>query len=317
VKILKSGEIFHLKTPVITTGTFDGLHLGHQKVLAQTVAIAKQINGTPIVLTFWPHPRHVLKKEDFKLLTTFDEKKQLFSKLGIENVFYQPFTIDFAQLSSEEYVEKILVEKLKVKVLVVGYDHQFGKERTGKFETLGELAEKFNFKLERVIAIDMQGLNISSTKIRNAIEIGNVNNANKMLGYDYFISGIVVEGFKMGRKIGFPTANIKLHDELKLLPANGVYAVYGEVEGKIYSGMLNIGYRPTTENQTHVKTIEINIFNFSKEIYNMPMTIYFIEKLRDEVKFKNIDELKNQLNIDKENAQKLLKSLPKMPNSLF
>ncbi|MBI5541194.1 MAG: bifunctional riboflavin kinase/FAD synthetase [Bacteroidia bacterium] len=306
----------NLTYPVITTGTFDGLHLGHQKVLAETIRIANKYNGTPSVLTFWPHPRHVLGKGEFSLLNTFEEKKQLFNNLGIEHVFYQPFTLDFAKLSSEEYVEKILVKKLKVKVLVVGYDHQFGKERTGKFETLGELAEKFNFKLERVAALDMDGLNVSSTKIRTALEVGNVNQANKMLGYDYFISGTVVEGFKVGREIGFPTANIKLTDDKKLLPTDGVYAVYAKVEEKFYQGMLSIGYRPTFENQPHVRSVEVNLFNFSKEIYNMPIAIYFIERLRDEVKYKSIDELISQLHIDKENSINLLKSTPKMPDCL-
>lgn len=302
--------------PVITTGTFDGLHLGHQKVLAETIRIANKHNGTPVVLTFWPHPRHVLGKGDFNLLNTFEEKKQLFSDLGIKHVYYQPFTLDFAKLSSEEYVEKILVEKLNVKVLVVGYDHQFGKERTGKFETLGELAEKFNFKLERVGALDMEGLNVSSTKIRNALELGNVCQANKMLGYDYFISGTVVEGFKLGRELGFPTANIKLTDNKKLLPTDGVYAVYGKVEDKIYPGMLSIGFRPTFENQPHIRSVEVNFFNFSKEIYNEPITIYFIERLREEVKYKSVDELIAQLHVDRENAMNLLKSTPKMPDCL-
>ena len=315
--VIENGEILKLKHPVITTGTFDGLHLGHQKVIAKTISIAKQKNGTPVIFTFWPHPRHVLGKGSFNLLNTLEEKRLLMSRLGVEYVYCQTFTKDFANLSSEEYIKNILVDKIGVKTLVVGYDHQFGKERTGKFDTLGEFAKQFGFELHKVEALDFNGLNVSSTKIRNALEIGDINQANKMLGYDYFISGTVVEGLKIGRTIGFPTANIKLNDDLKLLPSNGVYAAYAELDGIIYSGMLNIGFRPTIDNKSQIKTIEINLFNFSKDIYNMPIRIYFIKKLRDEIKFNGLEELTNQLKHDKEDSQKLLLSIPKMPDSLI
>ena len=316
MRVIENGEMLQLKHPVVTTGTFDGLHIGHQEVISQTVSISKKKNGTPVVFTFWPHPRHVLGKGDFSLLNTFEEKRSLFRRLGVEYVYYQPFTKEFSNLSSEEYVKNILVDKIGVKTLVVGYDHQFGKERAGKFDTLGELAEKNNFEVFKVEALDLNGLSVSSTKIRNALEIGNVVQANKMLGYDYFISGTVVEGFKMGREIGFPTANIQLTDDLKLLPSDGVYAVYSEIDGEFFSGMLNIGYRPTIENQPKIKSIEINLFNFSRDIYNMPMKVYFIERLRNEIKFNGLDGLIAQLNIDKENSQKLLLSLPNLLQSL-
>ncbi len=306
-----------IKYPVITTGTFDGLHLGHQKVLSETIRIAKKYNGTPAVLTFWPHPRHVLGKGEFSILNTFDEKKRLFTDLGIEHVYYQPFTLDFAQLTSDEYVQKILVDKLNIKVLVVGYDHQFGKERTGKFETLGDLAKIFNFKLERVEAFDINGLNVSSTKIRNALQNGNVDDANNMLGYDYFISGKVVEGNKIGRKLGFPTANIELSDPLKMLPADGIYAVYSKISGVIYRGMLSIGFRPTFSDQPRIRTTEVNLFDFDRDIYNENISVYFIKKLRNEIKFANQEELKMQMANDKVSSRNILKDQPRFLSRLM
>jgi len=317
MRVIENGEMLQLTHPVVTTGTFDGLHLGHQKVIAKTMAIAKQCNGTPVVFTFWPHPRFVLKKGDFKLLNTFEEKKILFRNLGVKYVYYQLFTKEFANLSSEEYVKNILVDKIGVKTLVVGYDHQFGKEHRGRFDILSTLAQQYNFDLIKVDALNINGLKVSSTNIRSALKSGNILRANKMLGYDYFISGTVNQGFKMGKKIGFPTANLDLPSNLKMLPANGVYAVYAKIENEFFTGMLNIGYRPTFKNQPRVKSIEVHLFKFSKDIYNVPINIYFINRLRDEIKFNQPDELIKQLYIDMENSKKMLNSLPKMPDSLI
>jgi len=317
VREINANEKFKLINPVVTTGTFDGLHAGHQKVIAKTIEIANKIKGTPVIITFWPHPRFVLGKGEFNLLNTFEEKNQLFKEMGIEHVYYQKFTLDFAQLSSEEYVKQILVDKIGLKTLVVGYDHQFGKKRSGKFETLGDLADKYGFALEKVDALNINELSVSSTKIRALLESGKIPEANQMLGYSYFISGKVVEGFKNGRKIGFPTANIGLTDNLKMLPEDGVYAVYAGVENKIYKGMLSIGYRPTFTQQPHVKSIEVNLFDFSSDIYNSSICVYFIQKLRDEFKYASIEELKNQMSIDKENAQSILIGKPIFPKKLM
>lgn len=312
-----NSEKFSIKNPVITTGTFDGLHLGHQKVISHTINIAREKNGTPVILTFWPHPRLVLGKGDFNLLNTFEEKNQIFKDLGVEHVYYQKFTPEFAQLSSEEYVKTILVEKFGVHTLVVGYDHQFGKERTGKFETLGDLAFKYGFSLEKVDALNVNSLSVSSTKIRNLIENGNVCESNKMLGYDYFIEGTVVEGHKIGAKLGFPTANIKLSDTKKMIPGDGIYAVYAKVNEKTYKGALNIGFRPTFPDQLHEKSIEVNLFDFSDTIYNAPVSVYFIKKLREEIKFKTVDDLISQMHLDKENAKTVLNGEPKFPRNLM
>ena len=310
-------EISKLYNPVITTGTFDGLHLGHRKVLSETIRIAKKYNGNPVVLTFWPHPRHVLGKGDFSLLNTLEERKELFKKMGIKHIYVQLFNKEFSSLSSADYVKEILVDKLRVKVLVVGYDHQFGKERSGKFDTLGLLATQFDFKLEQVQVLDMEGMNISSTKIRHALEIGNLSFANQMLGYDYFINGKVIDGHKKGRELGYPTANLELSDSLKMIPKDGIYAVNVCVKEKFYKGMLSIGFRPTFPDQPHIRTVEVNIFDFNEEIYNQNITVYLIERLRDEVKFSNIDELKNQMAMDKINSLKILKSSPQFSERLM
>jgi riboflavin kinase / FMN adenylyltransferase len=317
VREINKSEKFSINNPVITTGTFDGVHLGHQKVILHTINIAKKKNGTPVILTFWPHPKLVLGKGDFNLLNTFEEKKQIFKDLGVEHVYFQKFTPEFAQLSSEEYVKTILVEKFGVHTLVVGYDHQFGKERTGKFETLGDLALKYGFSLEKVDALNVNTLSVSSTKIRHLIENGNVCESNEMLGYNYYIEGTVIEGHKIGRKLGFPTANIKLSDAKKMIPGNGVYAVYAKVNEKIYKGALSIGYRPTFPDQLHEKSIEVNLFDFSDTIYNAAISVYFIKKLREEIKFNKVDDLISQLNLDKENAKTVLNGEPKFPRKLM
>jgi len=317
VQEIENGDIIKLNNPVVTIGTFDGLHLGHQLVISKTIEIAKKKKGTPVVFTFWPHPRFVLGKGNFSLLNSFDEKKVLFKRLGVKYVYFQPFTKEFANLTSHEYVKNILVDKIGVKTLVVGYDHQFGKNRDGRFETLGELAKLYNFELFKVNSFDISDITVSSTKIRIAIEEGNITIANKLLGYDYFISGTVIDGSKIGKKIGFPTANLKLDDDLKLVPKDGVYAVYVEIENRFYKGMLYIGYRPTIENQPHIKTIEVNIFDFLLEIYSTPIRVYFTARLRDDIKFKDINELIDNLKIDKENSRKALKEMPQFPKSLI
>ena len=314
---ITTNEFSEIRYPVITTGTFDGIHLGHLKVLSETIRLAKLYNGTPVVLTFWPHPRHVLGKGDFSLLNTLDEKKELFSQMGIEHVYFQPFTKEFSQLSSQDYVKNILVDKLGVKVLVIGYDHQFGKERSGKFETLGELAVKWGFSVERVEAFDLLGLNVSSTKIRNAIEEGKIVEANKMLGYDYFISGKVVKGNKIGRKLGYPTANIQLNDPLKIIPCDGIYAVYVKLAGELYKGMMSIGFRPTFPEQPRIRTIEVNIFDFNEEIYDQKISVFFCERLREEIKFSNIQDLVCQMEKDKIKSLEVLNNPPAFPRKLM
>lgn len=293
------------KNIVLTTGTFDGVHLGHRKIIEQVIQSAKKINGESVLLTFFPHPRMVLYPEsnDLKLLNTIDEKIELLRQSGIDHLIIQPFSVDFSRISSMVFVRDILVAQLNTKKLIIGYDHHFGKNREGTFEHLKEYGPLYGFEVEEIKAQEIQQKNISSTKVRNALLIGDIQTANQFLGYPYFINGTVVEGNKIGREIGFPTANIEVQESYKLIPANGVYAVKIEVDNVRYDGMLNIGTRPTIKGKD--VTIEVNIFNFNQEIYNKPIRIEFFEKIRNELKFNELAELQQQLHHDKEKVLQL------------
>ena len=303
MKVYLSIEEFKTdKKTAVTTGTFDGAHTGHKVVIDQLKNAAKKIDGESVILTFFPHPRMVLYPDDheLRLLNTIEERITLLEKSGIDHLIVHPFSKEFSRLSSTEYVRDILVNKLNVSTLVIGYDHQFGKNREGSFKDLQELAPLYDFNVEEIEAQKIKQVNISSTKVRNSLLTGNVQAANQFLGYHYFIKGNVVTGDKIGRSIGFPTANIKPSEWYKLIPAAGVYAVKVKLEGLIFNGMLNIGNRPTI-NDTNEQTIEVNIFNFDKDIYNKEIEIEFYERVRDEQKFENITKLQQQLEIDKQN----------------
>ena len=305
MKLIKDIENIKINNSVVTVGTFDGLHLGHQKIIKTLCKRAKETNSEATVFTFWPHPRFVLGKIDgLELLNTFEEKVELFEKNGIDNLVSFEFTKDFANLSSREFVKEILVEKLNVKHLILGYDHHFGKNREGRFDKLAECATEFGFTIEQVSALSSNDENISSTKIRNALKQGDITKANKYLGYNYSITGEVIKGEALGRQIGFPTANIKW-ESYKLIPRNGVYAVKVYYNNTEYKAMVNVGRKPTVSNNEKTG-IEVNIFDFDKSIYNKEITVEFIEKIRNEQKFENIDKLKTQLELDKEKVLKLL-----------
>lgn len=293
---------FNIKNPVLTIGVFDGVHQGHQRVLDRLKEIAKEKNGESVVLTLWPHPRIVLNKDvdSLRLLSNIDEKKYLLSKTGIDHLIILPFTKEFSELSACDFIEKYLVNKIHVKHLVVGYNHQFGKDRKAGYEFLSECAEKFGFTIEKLDAKLVDNDKVSSTKIREFLNSGHLNIANKYLGYEYFISGNVVEGNQIGRTIGFPTANIKIPEPYKQVPRDGVYAVRVNLNGDNYFGMLNIGSRPTIEPTIREKNIEVHIFNFDKKIYNQTVTVCFVKRTRDEKKFNGLDELTTQLQKDKE-----------------
>jgi len=295
-----------VKNPIVTTGTFDGVHLGHQKLINRLKNIQKEIDGETVVLTFYPHPRMVLFPDDneLKLLNTIEEKIKLLEKYGINHLIIYPFTKEFSRLTSVEFVRNILVNKIHVKKLVIGYNHQFGRNREGSFEQLQELAPLYGFEVEEIPAKDIDSIEISSTKIRKALLVGNVVQANQFLGHYYSVTGTVVEGKKIGRTIGYPTANIIVGDKYKLIPADGVYAVKIGHNGTEYDGMLNIGNNPTIKDKG--RSIEVNIFNFDKDIYGEQTTIYFIKRIRDEVKFNGLDELKIQLEKDKIESLKIL-----------
>jgi len=307
VKIYDGIEGFgKVKNPVVTVGTFDGVHIGHSKIFQTMRKLAGECEGETVVVTFHPHPRLVLHADskDLKFINTQERKYDLISKNGIDHLVVIPFTKEFAATAADTFVEDILVKKMGVCKLVVGYDHHFGKNREGSFEELLRLSEKHGFGVEQIPAQDIDNIAVSSTKIRKALNEGNIAYANNLLGYEYSITGVVVGGNKIGRKIGFPTANIDLQDEYKLITAIGVYACRILYNGRMYLGMGNIGYRPTINNSD--LTIEVHIFDFDEEIYNQTITIFFVDRIRDEVKFKNLDALKEQLTKDRRSAKKIL-----------
>ena len=288
-----------IPNPVLTIGTFDGVHVGHQKILQQVKKEAEKIGGESVLFTFFPHPRMVLYPEShgLKLLQTQEEKMAKLARVGVENCIVYPFTFDFSRLSAIEFVRDILVNKLQIKKLVIGYDHQFGKNREGNIEFLKEICEVYGFEVIEIPAQDIDAVNVSSTKIRKAILNGDIARANEYLGERFELTGTIVHGQAIGKTIGFPTANIQVNSELKLIPGNGVYAVAVSLNDSDYIGMLNIGNRPTV-NDSADRTIEVHILDFSGEIYAEEITVKFIDKLRDETQFKDLQELQNQLKED-------------------
>ncbi len=305
VKIHHSLNKLNIKNAIVTIGMFDGVHRGHHMILDRIKEVAKLHNGESVVITFWPHPRLVLAPENtyLRYLTTIKEKIKLLEEAKIDHVIIINFTKEFAQKTANEFTEEILVSKIKVKYLVLGYDHRFGKDRKGTLDDMKLCANKYNFKVEKLNAISSGKEIISSTKIREAIENGEIEKANDYLAYDYFILGRVIKGNRIGRSIGFPTANIKIQDKHKQKPGIGVYAVDILFENNLYHGMLNIGYRPTIEEKVKTKTTEVHIFNFDKNIYEKEVLVIFKKKIRNEFRFSNIDGLKAQLETDKKMVQ--------------
>lgn len=295
-----------VRNPVVTVGTFDGVHVGHSKIFESMKGLAKDCDGETLVITFHPHPRLVIHPDskNLKFINNQERKYDLIEKNGIDHLVIIPFTKEFASTDASAFVKDTLVEKIGVCKLVVGYDHHFGKNREGSYDELLGLANKFGFKVKQIPAQDIDDIAVSSTKIRNALNAGDIKTANLLLGYEYSITGIVVSGNKIGRKIGFPTANIELQDEYKLITAMGVYACRVLWNGKPYLGMGNIGYRPTINNSD--LTIEVHIFDFDIEIYDETITIFFVDRIRDEVKFKDLEALKEQLRLDEETVLGIL-----------
>ncbi|MGZ2368811.1 bifunctional riboflavin kinase/FAD synthetase [Ancylomarina sp. YFZ004] len=293
---------FSALNPVVTIGTFDGVHLGHKKVIKRLQELAKDVNGETVIFTFYPHPRLVLKtnQDELRLINTLEEKKVLLEAAGVDHMVIYPFTIEFSKLSYTDFVEKILVGQIGMKSLVVGYDHKFGHKRKGTYEDLKVYADKLNFNIEQLEVLNVDTIDISSTKIRQALAEGDIQTTNKYLGHRYFIKGIVVDGKKLGHEIGFPTANIDPQESYKLVPKDGVYAVKVEIDEVMYTGMLNIGFRPTVNHQMDNRSIEVNIFDFDQNIYYKNISIHFYKRIRNEQMFKGIDALKEQLVKDKE-----------------
>lgn len=297
------------KNTVLTLGTFDGIHPGHLKIIGRLVSCSKEKGCRNVVITFYPHPRTILGNDNsVKMLTTQDEKIELLEKLGVENLLIINFTKEFASLSAEDFIYDYLINGIGLTEIVLGHDHHFGKGRRGNAELLQKIADKEGFIVTKAEAFMIDGEAVSSTKIRNAIAEGDIIRANRLLGRNYEFSGIVVGGDKRGRELGFPTANIKLSSQEKLLPASGVYAVKVMVENERHTGLLSIGKRPTFYNQGELVS-EVYIFDFNREIYGAKVTTELVERLRGEVKFNSAEELINQMNTDKENGYKIFNKL--------
>jgi riboflavin kinase / FMN adenylyltransferase len=309
LKIFYTLKIYHnlddfspLPYAVVTSGTFDGVHLGHQKILDRLKEVAAKHGGETVVITFWPHPRLVLNPTEtkLKLLNTFEERIELLKEQGIQHLLRIPFTKEFSNISSADFIHTILVTKIGTKKLVIGYDHHFGKNREGSFDQLRLNGPLFGFDVEEIPKQEVDNIGISSTKIRTALESGDVTTAKSLLGRPFSITGRVVQGEKLGRMLGFPTANLDLDSHYKLIPAEGIYAVTVSHESKLYKGMLYIGQRPTVGG-VH-QTIEVNIFDFSKDIYGETLQVQFIDSIRKDIKFNDLEALKKQLALDKEVA---------------
>lgn len=290
---------------MVTVGTFDGLHIGHQKVISELIHAAKTIDGESVVVTFFPHPRTVLQPGfDLKLILSRKEKIRFLEKMGVENLVCIEFTTEFAQTSSEDFLKKFIIEPISPKKIIIGYDHHFGKDRRGNIGFMKNMAEKYGFEVEQVEKLDLSDVAISSSKIRDAIRSGDMKTATAYLGTPYSISGIVVKGNQIGRTLGFPTANIQPEEPNKIIPSYGVYASLVEWNGKLYKGMSNIGIRPTLED--HRLTIEVNIFDFDQDIYDEFLTLVFLEYIREEKKFRDLDLLRRRLIIDKIKVKDIL-----------
>jgi len=291
----------------VTIGTFDGVHFGHQQIIKKLVNEAKKEGGKSVLLTFFPHPRMVLQKDSsLKLINTIDERAELLKKTGLDYLIIHPFSKEFSRLSALSFVRDILVNQLNTSKLIIGYDHHFGKNREGNIEQLSEYSELYNFSVEEIPAQDIDEVSISSTKIRKALANGHLKTANNYLGYNFMLTGTVVNGKQLGGKIGFPTANIDIKETYKLIPKTGVYVVKSEINKKVIFGMMNIGNRPTL-NGKH-QTIEVHFFDFNQNVYHQKITIETLYFLREEQKFDSVKILIHQLKKDEEIARTYIKN---------
>lgn len=306
MKVIENYKNFSIsKKSIVTIGTFDGVHVGHQKIMEQLVATAQENNANSVLLTFFPHPRMVLQKDNsLKLINTIAEKIEILEKTGLDYLIIHPFDKDFSRLTAFDFVRTILVNHLNTAELVIGYDHRFGKNREGNFEQLQEYGHMYDFKVTEIPAQDINQISVSSTKIRNAILNAEIEKANEYLGYSFSLEGTVVSGEKLGNTIGYPTANIDLLETYKLIPKTGAYLIRSFLNGKTVYGMMNIGNRPTVNGLK--ETIEVHFFDLSKDLYGSQLTVELLIFLRNEQKFSSIEELKNQLFLDKEKSLELI-----------
>jgi riboflavin kinase / FMN adenylyltransferase len=304
-------QLPEFRNAVVTIGTFDGVHAGHRQIIDELIREARSVNGETVIITFHPHPRKVVTSAilGVRLINTLDEKLELLEQLGIDHVVVVPFTDAFANQSAEEYVENFLVKRFRPHTVIIGYDHRFGKERKGDYRLLEQLAPRFGYQLREIPKHILDEIAISSTRIREALLEGRVSIADKLLGYEFFFSGVVVDGDKLGRKLGYPTANIQVPDEEKIIPGNGIYAVYATLthdqppSGRL-KGMMSIGFRPTVDGKKRV--IEVNLFDFNQDIYGQTIRIYIKQYLREEVRFDSLEALVKQIDQDKIDSLNIL-----------
>ena len=296
------------KKTIITLGTFDGVHIGHKKILEKVLQNTDDGQYESLVLTFFPHPRMVLQGDsDIKLLNTINEKIDLLQEIGIENLVIHPFDETFSRLTAEEFVKTILVDRFQVQKIIIGYDHRFGRNRTANINDLIAFGEQYDFEVEQISVQEINEISVSSTKIRNALLEGNMTLANDYLGYNYFLTGEVVKGKQLGRTINFPTANLKIQEKYKLIPQNGVYIVKSVINEQTVFGMMNIGFNPTVDGQN--QTIEIHYFDFDADLYHQKIRVSILQRIRSEQKFESVDLLKAQLETDKQMAISYLNHL--------
>ncbi|WP_166921227.1 bifunctional riboflavin kinase/FAD synthetase [Flavobacterium poyangense] len=289
------------KKTILTLGTFDGVHIGHKKILERITQNTENGKYESLVLTFFPHPRMVLQeKSEIKLLNTISEKTKLLEQTGIENLVIHPFNENFSRLTAEEFVHAILVDQFHIQKIIIGHDHRFGRNRTANIDDLIAFGKEYDFEVEQITAQEIQDVSVSSTKIRKALDEGNITLANDYLGYPYFLTGEIVKGKQLGRTIGFPTANIHIEEDYKKIPKTGVYVVQTYINGKVVFGMMNIGFNPTVNGDR--QTIEVHLFDFDADIYGHKIEVSLLTYLREEQKFGSVDLLKEQLNQDQTNA---------------
>jgi riboflavin kinase/FMN adenylyltransferase len=310
VKVFRSIDSYpkSKRNAVITIGTFDGVHIGHQKIIEQLNALKSAESDVSMILTFFPHPRRVLdQSNDIKMLTTMEEKTRLLENFGLDHLIVEPFTPEFSRLTALEFVRDILVNRLSLKKLVIGYDHHFGRNREGNFEQLKEFGELYGFEVIEIPAQTIESVSVSSTKVRKAIEAGELKTANSYLGYPYRLTGDIVKGQGLGRKLNFPTINLQVEEDYKLIPAKGVYAVKVRISEKEVLGMMNIGFRPTVGGNG--RTIEIHLLDFKGDLYGQRLQVDVLDRLRDEQKFESVEALTAQLKIDEENTRLALSNM--------
>ena len=309
MKIFHSIDAFHTKNKtIVTIGTFDGVHIGHKKIIQKLIHTAKENNCESLILTFFPHPRMVLQDDsEIKLLNTIEERIELLKKSGLDNLIIHPFDKAFSKLSAEEFVEYILVKKLKIKKIVIGHDHRFGRNRTANIDDLIVFGNQFDFEVEQLTAQEINDVSVSSTKIRIALNDGSIDLANKYLGYPYFLTGIIAKGNQLGRTIGFPTANLEIEENYKLIPKNGVYIVKSTLHSKEVFGMMNIGFKPTVDGK--ILSIEIHYLNFNEDLYSQKIAVSLLHFIRPEEKFDSLSLLQEQLKKDRETSINYINNL--------